>query len=91
MKRTNVLIYLKGSREPYFRVKINGAGFPYIVVDNNSIFLSKSDMKTIYGPYGEEQYVVDRIENKEELDTILSNPELTVDKLNIKQIARVST
>jgi len=92
MSKTNVLIYLEGTlgQHPYYRVKLNFEGFPYIVVDSDLIFLKSSEMIELTGPYGLEKYKVTKIDGKEELSKILNNLSLTTDKLSLKQLVRVS-
>jgi hypothetical protein len=92
MSKTNILIYLEGTlgQHPYYRVKLNFEGFPYIIVDSDLIFLKSSEMTELTGPYGLEKYKVIKIDCKDELDKILSNHALTCDKLSLKQLVRVS-
>lgn len=99
MKKTNILLKVterngpvRGDKtvEPYCRVKLDANGFPYIIVHNEKFMLAGSDFPRELRVFGDLWATIDEcIEGKEELDKVLSNVGLTVDKLTASQLARV--
>lgn len=91
-RKTDILVYLEDELgkycDQYFRVKLDKNKFPYIVIDNEKILIKGSDITELTGPWGFSKYNVTSIVNKDKLEDILSNKELTVDKLSIKQLFR---
>lgn len=89
--RTNVKLKVKhDEREEYCRVKLDSKKFPYIVIDNEKIIINKTEFPyetTVL--YGMLHLEMDLISGQEELEEILSNPELTVDKLSLQQQRRM--
>lgn len=87
MKKTNIKI---NGNEKYYRVKVDKKLLPYIVVDNEKLILNSCEFPRVaYLKYGLEKINLDIISGKEELEKILSNPELTVDKMTLKEIMRI--
>jgi hypothetical protein len=95
-KKTNILLsftshdHLNDS-EPKLRVKVDGQGFPYIAIRNEKIIITKTDFPFTYNNCwvfitGE----FNLLEGEEELRQLISNPELTIDKLSMKAITRIS-
>jgi len=78
-------------KEDYYRVKIDSKGFPYIVYLNEKIILTRLEFpyeaRLIWGLYG---VSIDILEGLEELKIILSNKELTCDKLTASELLRTA-
>lgn len=73
------------------RVKLDSRKFPYIVLNNEKILINRLDFpREIETVYGFLNIKLDIISGLDELKAILSNPELTVDKLSLKQIMRIA-
>jgi len=75
-----------GGRVEECRVKLDKNKFPYIVIDNRKIILNSPHFprKMAYG-YCLMTFKAELISGEEELKEILANPDLTVDKLTLKQ------
>ncbi len=86
--KTNIKVKVNGE---YCRVKLDSNKFPYIIIGNEKIILNKIDfprkVKTVIGLMDLELEI---IEGLDELKTILENPELTSDKLSLKQQFRLA-
>lgn len=85
--KTDILIRANGEQ---CRVKLDANKFPYIVIQNEKIIINSiefpRDIKTCYGLM---EVKMELIAGQEELEKILNNPNLTVDKLSLRQQMRV--
>lgn len=73
------------------RVKLDKNKFPYIVINNEKIVLISAKFpRTVKTYAGYLELNMEIVCGKENLETILSNPDLTSDKLNLKQLSRVA-
>lgn len=96
-KKTNILLRVFShhgdayNAQPHYRVKIDSKGFPYIVWGNEKVIVRRTDFPyetdIIYGLH---RVTVDCIEGLEELKQILSDPELTVDRLSAQQLGKMT-
>ena len=89
--KTNVKLKVThNEREEYCRVKLDSNKFPYIVINNEKIILNDAEFpRKIVAVYGLINLYVEVISGQEELEEILKNPDLTVDKLSLQQRMRV--
>lgn len=73
-----------------YHIKLDGNGFPYVVFDNEKIILHRKEpkyyTKWIWGNY---PVKVEFIDGYDKFVEILSNPELTVNKLTPKDYVRM--
>ena|SRR3972149_949063 len=77
-------------REEICRVKLDGNKFPYIVINNEKIILNSSEFPRIVSVvYGLLTVYLEIISGQEQLKEILVNPDLTIDKISMKQQMRV--
>jgi hypothetical protein len=96
MKKTNII--LKGYSKcvqnrtelPKLRVKIDSIGFPYVIVDNEKILICQTDFPLRINVWGNDLGEIDIVSGLDELKAILANPELTTDKLPLKQLVRTA-
>ncbi len=94
-KKTNVILkftnYGVDKSIDHLRVKLDSKDFPYVVIRNEKILITTAEDFDYYNPitYMEGRFEV--VENREYLQKILSNPELTVDKISYKDWTRIST
>jgi hypothetical protein len=85
--KTNIKLKVNGE---YCRVKLDSNKFPYIIVSNEKIIINSIEFpRHVDACHGNLSLDLELISGREELETILSNPALTVDKLSIKQLFRV--
>lgn len=90
MKTNTVLKVTHDNRCEYCRVKLDSNKFPYIVINNEKIIINSVKFpRTISVLYGLLKLHLEMISGQEELELILNNPELTVDKVLLKQQMRV--
>ena len=84
--KTNVLLKVNGQK---MTVKLDSKKFPYIVLDNEKIIIGSLIFpRTVtFNLYRSEwmKFELELISGKEELEKILENPDLTCDKLSLKQ------
>lgn len=77
--------------QPYCRVKIDGKGFPYIAVCNEKFIITQTAFPQRITVWGDLWATIEEcLEGQTELENILTNPELTTDKLTVQQINRIS-
>lgn len=92
MKKTNIKLMVDGpygKLEPYYRVKLDKSGFPYIIIDNEKLIINSVEFpREVSVNYGLSNHMLDIVCGLDELKTILSNPELTSDKLSFRQCFR---
>lgn len=93
-KYTDVIVSYEGSSSrynyPHLRVKVDGQGFPYVVIDHEKYIINSHEDREFFLAYGLEKGYMKVIEGREELKALLANPELTTDKLPITQLGKIS-
>lgn len=90
--KTNIVIKVDhdGISE-HCRVKLDSQKFPYIVVNNEKIIINKINFpREIDTVYGFLKLKLEIVSGLADLEVILSNPELTVDRMSLKQIMRLA-
>jgi hypothetical protein len=91
-RRTGVILSAEIDNEklPRLRVKLDAQSFPYVIVGYQRVTIASTEFPRQFSMnYGLSEGTLHLVEGAEELARILSNPELTVDKLSLKQLARV--
>lgn len=95
-KKTEIKLTVTSERsemniEPHYTVKVDGKGFPYIVWQNEKIVISTTkfpfETTLIWGMW---PVTIDIVDGLDSLITILADPELTVDRLNMHQLGRIA-
>lgn len=90
MKTNTIIKVYHDNIWEYCRVKLDSKKFPYIVINNEKIIINSTefprDTNVVCGYLNLHMELVSGLE---ELKEHLSNPELTCDKLNLKQQFRV--
>ena len=90
MKTNTVLKVTHNNRCEHCRVKLDSKKFPYIVINNEKIIINNAKFtRTISVLYGLLELHLEMVSGQKELESILDNPELTVDKISFKQQMRV--
>ena len=85
--KTNIWLKVNGEK---CRIKLDQNKFPYVVIGNEKIIIKSSEFpRTASAVYGLYDLHMELISGLEELQTILANPELTTDKLSLRQRMRV--
>jgi hypothetical protein len=95
-KKTNIKIQVAHSAggktiDETYTIKIDGQGFPYVVFQNEKIIIANTSFpRTDHWIHGLWEVSLDIREGLDELQAILANPDLTVDRLSVRQLARTS-
>jgi len=96
-RMTNVIVSYESSERPphrtkypHLRVKIDGQGFPYVIIDHEKYIINSAEDRDFFLAYGLEKGYMKVLEGREELKELLSNPDLTTDKLPITQLGKIS-
>lgn len=96
-RMTNVVVSYESSERlphqtkyPHLRVKIDGQGFPYVIIDHEKYIVNSAEDRDFFLAYGLEKGYMKVLEGREELRELLSNLELTTDKLPITQLGKIS-
>jgi hypothetical protein len=88
--KTNVKLKITHEgREDYCRVKLDSNKFPYVVIDNEKLVINNTQFPRTIKFMGLTEMTIELISGQSELEAILANPELTVDKMSLKQMMRV--
>lgn len=77
------------SRYHYFTVKLDKEKFPYIVIHNEKYIINSTTFPQYICFIDPGDLKLELIEGLEELKQILSNSDLTIDKLTVKDIFRL--
>jgi len=77
------------SKYPYFRVKLDKEKFPYIVILNEKYIINLTNFPQYYRFIEPKDSKLELLEGVEELKEILSNPDLTTDKLSCRDLVRL--
>lgn len=89
MKTNTILKVTHSGRCEYCRVKLDSNKFPYIVIDNEKIVINNTKFPRTVNVFGLMEIQMEMVSGQEELELALSNPDLTCDKLTLKQLMRV--
>ena len=73
------------------RVKVEGRGFPYIIIDNVKMVIKSTDFpREFNNAWGFMKGTIDIVKGLDILAECLKNPQLTLDRLSVKQTLRVA-
>jgi len=84
--KTNIICKF-GQYYPHLRVKLNKDKFPYVIIDHEQYILGSHLDRAV--PNTGYDDILEILEGRDELESILKNPELTVDKLTSHQLIRM--
>lgn len=88
--KTNVKLQVThDGRSEYCRVKLDKNKFPYIIISNEKMIINSTEFPRRVKFLGLWDLIIEIISGLEELESILKNPDLTVDKISFKQQMRI--
>lgn len=88
MKTNTILKVTHDNKCEYCRIKLDKNKFPYIAINNEKIVINSAEFPRVVKILDMELQI-EMISGYEELKLVLSNPDLTSDKLNLKQLMRI--
>jgi len=90
--RTSVILRVTSyGRETRMRVKLDANKFPYIIVNHERYTIATSNFPVALLCWGDEIGKIEEcLEGLEELKAIIANPDLTTDKLKVKNMGKMT-